>query len=118
MLVMVNLRLLVTISGILAAGLSVVDAFNSNGCGLWPLPGVPSRISFTSHRKGRHENASHALARADGAPSPRTVLDAAERLKDNRAIDAYFYDYPRICYHADSAWHAMLTGVSRFLLSC
>ena len=39
------------------------------------------------------------------------VLSEPERGKDNPAPDEYFYDYPRICYHADNSWHAQLTNV-------
>ncbi len=39
------------------------------------------------------------------------VLSEPERGKDNPAPDEYFYDYPRICYHADNTWHTQLTKV-------
>ena len=37
------------------------------------------------------------------------VLSDLERGKDNQAPDEYYYDYPRICFHADAAWHSELT---------
>ena len=36
------------------------------------------------------------------------MLTEQERGKDNLAPDEYYYDYPRICYHADAAWHAQV----------
>ena len=39
------------------------------------------------------------------------VLRPEERAKDNPAPDAFFYDYPRLCFHADAAWHATLTDL-------
>ena len=39
------------------------------------------------------------------------ILQPDERKKDNLAPDAFFYDYPRLCFHADAAWHASLTDL-------
>ena len=41
--------------------------------------------------------------------APDQVLKDGERLKDNPAPDAFHYDYPRLCYHADAEFHATLT---------
>ena len=46
---------------------------------------------------------------------PRSVLTEQERGKDNPAPDEYFYDYPRICFHADAAWHAQVVHGVRVL---
>mmetsp|Transcript_36518 Transcript_36518/g.53570 ORF Transcript_36518/g.53570 Transcript_36518/m.53570 type:complete len:177 (-) Transcript_36518:13-543(-) len=43
------------------------------------------------------------------APNQGLILTEIERGKDNPAPDEFFYDYPRICYHADASWHAQLT---------
>ena len=58
-----------------------------------------------------------ALSTLDPNPEPFTphqaVLSEQERGKDNPAPDAYHYDYPRMCYHADAAFHATLTDLVR-----
>ncbi|KAJ1478444.1 hypothetical protein T484DRAFT_3640395 [Baffinella frigidus] len=43
--------------------------------------------------------------------SGKEVLSKEDRGKDNPAPDAYHYDYPRLCYHADAAFHATLTDL-------
>jgi hypothetical protein len=48
-------------------------------------------------------------------PPPGFVLTEQERGKDNTAPDEYFYDYPRICFHADAAWHAQVVHGVRML---
>ena len=48
-------------------------------------------------------------------PPPGSVLTEQERGKDNPAPDEYFYDYPRICFHADAAWHAQVVHGVRVL---
>ena len=46
-----------------------------------------------------------------GGPADGAVLTDTERAKDNQAPDMFYYDYPRLCYHADAEWHAELTKV-------
>lgn len=47
----------------------------------------------------------------DSAMLHQEVLAEQQRLKDNPAPDAFFYDYPRFCYHADAEFHAELTNL-------
>ena len=68
------------------------------------LPQNPSILSISRIREIR--SIATCCQQAQGL-----VLSEPERGKDNPAPDEYFYDYPRICYHADNAWHAQLTKV-------
>eukprot|EP00293_Proteomonas_sulcata_P013024 CAMPEP_0184291810 /NCGR_PEP_ID=MMETSP1049-20130417/3704_1 /TAXON_ID=77928 /ORGANISM="Proteomonas sulcata, Strain CCMP704" /LENGTH=278 /DNA_ID=CAMNT_0026599347 /DNA_START=105 /DNA_END=941 /DNA_ORIENTATION=+ len=45
--------------------------------------------------------------------TPRETLTFEERMKDNLAPDEFYYDYPRMCYHADAEFHATLTSLYR-----
>ena len=78
---------------------------------------APAPLGHDARRRGRLDRAAGALvAQLGGLPTlfrgedrRGLVLSERERGKDNSAPDLYHYDYPRMCYHADAAWHADLT---------
>ena len=80
---------------------------------------APAPLGHDASARGRHNRAAGAralIAQLGGLPTLFSgegrrglVLSERERGKDNPAPDLYHYDYPRMCYHADAAWHADLT---------
>lgn len=62
------------------------------------------------------------LYKLDALPRPtieivltaaRKVLNDGERQKLNDGADAFFYNYPRICYHVDEGFLKHLTQLYR-----
>lgn len=43
----------------------------------------------------------------------KEVLNDGERMKLNDGADAFFYNYPRICYHVDAGFLKQLTQLYR-----
>eukprot|EP00752_Nemacystus_decipiens_P008718 g7780.t1 len=50
---------------------------------------------------------------ANPSPAARKVLNDGERQKLNDGADAFFYNYPRICYHVDEGFLKHLTQLYR-----
>jgi len=70
--------------------------------------GSGARRLLCSGRLARPRLSSPSALLGPAAAPPGRVLTEQERGKDNLAPDEYYYDYPRICYHADAAWHAQV----------
>lgn len=73
--------------------------------------GSGARRLLSAGRLARPRLSSTSALLGPAAAPPGLVLTEQERGKDNLAPDEYYYDYPRICYHADAAWHAQLTAL-------
>jgi len=73
-------------------------------------PGLAPRARARSRRTSASVQMQLPLTPFGGpAPADGAVLTDPERAKDNQAPDMFYYDYPRLCYHADAMWHAELT---------
>eukprot|EP00903_Cladosiphon_okamuranus_P021001 g19293.t1 len=90
--------------------------------GAYAFVASPPALSVT--RAGRQRNYPADADRAAGktimtssaaSPSPaaKKVLNDGERMKINDGADAFFYNYPRICYHVDEGFLKQLTQLYR-----